>query len=147
MSKSKTNQKMILATVLLSLVLFMSPPATEALGCKGGFSGLTTMYSVIDEVYDIGCEGSHFDGQCYAMYVEPGNFWDHGCIEKKSFNECDKSFHEYGVDKYYCCCTDENCNDKYFAIKCEKKMKAMMKSDKKKAKAMNEILEQMVLDS
>ena len=103
--------KMVWATVLLFLVLSMSPSATDALGCKGGFSGLTTMYSVIDEVYDIGCGGSHFEGQCYAMYVEPGNFWDHGCIEKKSFNECDKSFHEYGVDKYYCCCTDDNCND------------------------------------
>ena len=129
---------MVWATVLLFLVLYMSPSATDALGCKGGFSGLTTMYSVIDEVYDIGCGGSHFEGGCYAMYVEPGNFWDHGCGKYSS---------EYGVDNYYCWCMDESCNDKYFAVRCEKKMKAMMKSDKKKTKDMNDILDQMVLDS
>ena len=126
---------MVWATVLLFLVLSMSHSATDAFGCKGGFSGLTgrVYNSVGDDVYDIGCAGPHFEGRCYVMYVEPGNFWEYGCIQKGNLNECDKSFHKYGVDQYYCCCTDENCNDMNFAVKCEEKMKAMMKLNSKEA--------------
>ena len=136
--------KMVWAPVLLLLVLSMSYSATDALGCKGGFSGLVTMFSVLDEVYDIGCTGSGFKGNCYVRYVVPGNFWDHGCIDQGSLTKCDKYSPEYGVDNYYCCCLDENCNDKSFALKCEEKMKAERIKRIKKNKMLDEMLNEML---
>ena len=100
--------------LLSSLVLAVSPYAIDALLCRGGFeAGLQT------EFYDIECTGNNnVSWACYAAYTdnyEPGlesGHWTYGCIIVDGMvDKCGKNFNPYDVDHYYCCCTDDNCND------------------------------------
>ena len=118
--------KMVWATVLLLLVLSMSHSTTNALACKGGYSA-----GGLDQIYDVGCTGDIFEDVCIVMFSSDflDAYWTYGCLEKEgeekgSLNLCDKWFHEYGADNYYCCCRDENCNDKSFAQNCRKNITA-----------------------
>ena len=114
---------LLYAGPLLLLVLSMSHSATDALACKGVFSA-----GILEEIYDIECTGPNFEDPCYVMYTDyrvphfDTNYCAYGCITKVSL-KCDKSFHEHGVDDYYCSCMDAHCNDKHFAAaKCGGKM-------------------------
>ena len=67
--------KMAWATVLLLFGALYVVSTTDALNCKGGFSGLITMFSLLDEISDIGCIGEGFKGNCYVRYVVPCNLF------------------------------------------------------------------------
>ena len=123
--------KMVWTRLLLVLVLSMSPYATDAILCRGGFTAGTET-----EYHNIECTGdNNTDWACYAMYTEkyePGletGHWTYGCIlvnglvdkcglNFNSYEKTLKNFSPYDVDNYYCCCTTNNCNHDNFHDDC-----------------------------
>ena len=114
--------KMVGITLLLLLVLSLSYSTTDALVCRAGFSAAGALGSD-GEAYEVECAGPNFEDHCYVMYTDNfipqfENPWTFGCLKKGDLDKCDRRLHEHGVDNYYCCCKDANCNDKRFAAKC-----------------------------
>ena len=118
------------ATVLpLVVVLFMSPYTTDALHCVSGYSAGT-----VEDLYSIGCTNDDFGGSCYVVYDIQYDYWRYGCIESGHIPQCDNSLEGLlkqglftGIDSYYCCCTDENCNGKNFADECAARLMKLQK--------------------
>lgn len=60
------------------------------------------------------------------------DYWRYGCIENGHVAMCDNSLDGLlkqglftGIDSYYCCCQDENCNGQNFAEQCGVKLRKM----------------------
>ena len=115
--------KMLWTKVLLVLGLSMSHSATDAIACRGGVIYGVHAGGAGEEFYDLECTGPNFEDLCHVMYADNripqfDNHFQFGCLEKGSLHKCGKILREHGVDNYYCCCMDANCNTKDFAAKC-----------------------------
>ena len=120
---------MVWVTVLLLSVLSMSDSATDAIACIGWVIYGVHAGGAGEEFYDLECAGPDFEDLCLVMYTDNhvpqfDNHFQFGCLEKGNLDKCGKRLREHGVDNYYCCCMDANCNDKNFAAYCRKNITA-----------------------